>query len=72
MISFVVVPLLLTATLALRAVDRRKVLREVGPFLACVAYAKCFCDEEPISITIDNAKFKQQARYLFKRRQLER
>ena len=41
------------------------------PYLAYIAYAKGFCDEELISITYDNAMFKQQARYLVKRRQLE-
>ena len=39
------------------------------PYLAYIAYAKGFCDEELISITNDNAMFKQQARYLVKRRQ---
>lgn len=39
--------------------------------LAYIAYAKGFCDEELIAITNDNAMFKQQARYLVKRRQLE-
>jgi clathrin heavy chain len=41
------------------------------PYLAYIAYAKGFCDEELISITNDNSMFKQQARYLVKRRQLE-
>ncbi|KAF8518034.1 hypothetical protein BU17DRAFT_76299 [Hysterangium stoloniferum] len=41
------------------------------PYLAYIAYAKGFCDEELISITNDNAMFKHQARYLVKRRQLE-
>ena len=41
------------------------------PYLAYIAYAKGFCDEELIAITNDNAMFKQQARYLVKRRQLE-
>ncbi|KAI0285915.1 clathrin heavy chain 1 [Russula aff. rugulosa BPL654] len=38
------------------------------PYLAYIAYAKGFCDEELISITNDNTMFKQQARYLVKRR----
>ena len=41
------------------------------PFLAYIAYAKGFCDDELISITNDNAMFKHQARYLVKRRRLE-
>lgn len=41
------------------------------PYLAYIAYAKGFCDDELISITNDNSMFKQQARYLVKRRQLE-
>jgi hypothetical protein len=32
-------------------------------------YAKCFCDDELIAITNNNSMFKQQARYLVKRRQ---
>ncbi|KAJ7074901.1 hypothetical protein B0H15DRAFT_868488 [Mycena belliarum] len=39
------------------------------PYLAYIAYAKGFCDEELISITNENSMFKQQARYLVKRRQ---
>jgi hypothetical protein len=39
--------------------------------LAYIAYVKGFCDDELISITNDNSMFKQQARYLMKRRQLE-
>ncbi|KAF8159760.1 hypothetical protein B0H34DRAFT_858496 [Crassisporium funariophilum] len=39
------------------------------PYLAYIAYAKGLCDEELISITNDNSMFKQQARYLIKRRQ---
>ena len=39
------------------------------PYLAYIAYAKGFCDEELIAITNDNSMFKQQARYLVKRRQ---
>jgi clathrin heavy chain len=38
------------------------------PYLAYIAYAKGFCDEELIAITNDNSMFKQQARYLVKRR----
>ena len=41
------------------------------PYLAFIAYAKGFCDDELISITNDNAMFKHQARYLVKRRRLE-
>jgi clathrin heavy chain len=41
------------------------------PHLAFIAYAKGFCDEELIAITNDNSMFKQQARYLVKRRQPE-
>ncbi|KZO92891.1 clathrin heavy chain [Calocera viscosa TUFC12733] len=41
------------------------------PYLAYIAYAKGFCDEELIAITNDNAMFRDQARYLVKRRQLD-
>ena len=41
------------------------------PSLAYIAYAKGFCDDELISLTNDNSMFKQQARYLVKRRQPE-
>ncbi|KAF9258879.1 clathrin heavy chain [Marasmius fiardii PR-910] len=41
------------------------------PSLAFIAYAKGFCDEELISLTNENQMFKQQARYLVKRRQPE-
>ncbi|POW02753.1 hypothetical protein PSHT_11983 [Puccinia striiformis] len=41
------------------------------PTLAYIAYARGFCDEELIRITNENSMFKQQARYLVKRRQLE-
>ena len=41
------------------------------PYLAFIAYAKGFCDEELIAITNENSMFKQQARYLVKRRQLD-
>jgi clathrin heavy chain len=39
------------------------------PYLAYIAYAKGMCDDELIAITNDNSMFKQQARYLVKRRQ---
>lgn len=38
------------------------------PYLAFIAFAKGFCDEELIAITNSNAMFKHQARYLVKRR----
>jgi clathrin heavy chain len=41
------------------------------PYLAYIAYAKGFCDEELVTITNDNSMFKHQARYLVKRRRLE-
>lgn len=41
------------------------------PYLAYIAYAKGFCDEELVGITNDNSMFKHQARYLVKRRRLE-
>ncbi|TFK91724.1 clathrin heavy chain [Polyporus arcularius HHB13444] len=41
------------------------------PYLAYIAYAKGFCDDELIHITNENAMFKQQARYLVRRRQLD-
>jgi len=41
------------------------------PTLAFIAYAKGFCDDELITITNDNGMFKNQARYLVKRRRLE-
>ena len=41
------------------------------PYLAYIAYAKGFCDDELIQITNDNSMFKHQARYLVKRRRLE-
>ncbi|UZJ52670.1 hypothetical protein CBS101457_001990 [Exobasidium rhododendri] len=41
------------------------------PYLAYIAYAKGFCDDELISITNDNTMFKHQARYLVMRRQLD-
>jgi clathrin heavy chain len=39
------------------------------PYLAYIAYAKGFCDDELIAITNENSMFKQQSRYLVKRRQ---
>ncbi|KAL8278246.1 hypothetical protein RQP46_009419 [Phenoliferia psychrophenolica] len=41
------------------------------PYLAYIAYAKGFCDDELIVITNDNQMFKHQARYLVRRRRLE-
>lgn len=41
------------------------------PYLAYIAYAKGFCDEELIAITNDNNMYKHQARYLVMRRQLD-
>lgn len=41
------------------------------PYLAYIAYAKGFCDEQLISITNDNTMYKHQARYLVMRRQLD-
>ncbi|KAG8880927.1 hypothetical protein FRB97_000320 [Tulasnella sp. 331] len=41
------------------------------PYLAYIAYAKGFCDDELIHITNENTMFKQQARYLVKRRRIE-
>ncbi|OSX64178.1 hypothetical protein POSPLADRAFT_1065482 [Postia placenta MAD-698-R-SB12] len=41
------------------------------PYLAYIAYAKGLCDDELIAITNENSMFKQQARYLVKRRQPE-
>ncbi|KAG8858441.1 hypothetical protein FRB91_009751 [Serendipita sp. 411] len=38
------------------------------PYLAYIAYAKGLCDDELIAITNDNSMYKQQARYLVKRR----
>jgi clathrin heavy chain len=38
------------------------------PSLAFIAYAKGFCDDELIALTNENSMFKQQARYLVKRR----
>ncbi|PPQ65881.1 hypothetical protein CVT24_011212 [Panaeolus cyanescens] len=39
------------------------------PYLAYIAYAKGLCDDELIAITNSNAMFKEQARYLVKRRE---
>jgi clathrin heavy chain len=41
------------------------------PYLAYIAYAKGFCDDELVSITNDNSMFKHQARYLVRRRRPE-
>ena len=41
------------------------------PYLAYIAYAKGFCDDELIAITNENSMFKQQARYLVKRREAD-
>ncbi len=41
------------------------------PYLAYIAYAKGFCDDELIAITNANSMFKHQARYLVKRSRLE-
>lgn len=41
------------------------------PYLAYIAYAKGLCDEELIAITNENSMFKQQARYLVKRREAD-
>ncbi|KAF8920783.1 clathrin heavy chain 1 [Mucidula mucida] len=41
------------------------------PYLAYIAYAKGFCDEELVAITNENSMFKQQARYLVKRREAD-
>ena len=48
-----------------------KLSEKRDPYLAHIAYVKGFCDEELIAITNDNSMFKQQARYLVKRRELE-
>ena len=48
-----------------------KFLEARDPYLAYIVYAKGFCDEELIAITNENSMFKQQARYLVKRRQPE-
>ena len=41
------------------------------PYLAYIAYAKGFCDEELLEITNENSMFKHQARYLVLRRDPE-
>ena len=41
------------------------------PYLAYIAYAKGFCDDELIHITNENSMYKHQARYLVKRRDKE-
>ncbi|WFD08329.1 Clathrin heavy chain [Malassezia vespertilionis] len=39
------------------------------PYLAYIAYAKGYCDDELIAITNDNSMYKHQARYLVLRRE---
>ncbi|ODO11264.1 hypothetical protein I350_00039 [Cryptococcus amylolentus CBS 6273] len=41
------------------------------PYLAYIAYAKGFCDDELINITNENQMYKHQARYLVKRRDID-
>ena len=41
------------------------------PYLAYIAYAKGFCDDELLAITNDNSMYKHQARYLVLRRNPE-
>lgn len=41
------------------------------PYLAYIAYAKGFCDDELINVTNDNQMYKHQARYLVKRRDVD-
>ncbi|TIC24772.1 clathrin heavy chain [Wallemia mellicola] len=41
------------------------------PYLAFIAFAKGFCDDELIYITNENGMYKHQARYLVKRRDLD-
>ncbi|WFD44415.1 Clathrin heavy chain [Malassezia psittaci] len=41
------------------------------PYLAYIAYAKGFCDDELVAITNENSMFKHQARYLVLRRDLD-
>ena len=41
------------------------------PYLAYIAYAKGFCDEELIHITNENQMYKHQARYLVRRREID-
>jgi clathrin heavy chain len=41
------------------------------PYLAYIAYARGFCDDELIALTNENSLFKHQARYLVKRRRAE-
>ncbi|KAG6824726.1 hypothetical protein H0H92_006017 [Tricholoma furcatifolium] len=48
-----------------------KFCKKRDPYLVYIAYAKGLCDDELIAITNDNSMFKQQARYLVKRRQPE-
>ena len=39
--------------------------------MAYIAYAKGFCDDELIAVTNENSMYKQQARYLVRRRRPE-
>ncbi|TXT13046.1 hypothetical protein VHUM_01447 [Vanrija humicola] len=41
------------------------------PYLAYIAYAKGFCDDELINVTNENQMYKHQARYLVKRRDVD-
>lgn len=41
------------------------------PYLAYIAYAKGFCDDDLIRITNENQMYKHQARYLVKRRDVD-
>lgn len=41
------------------------------PYLAYIAYAKGFCDDELIHVTNENQMYKHQARYLVKRRDVD-
>ncbi|WFD29954.1 Clathrin heavy chain [Malassezia sp. CBS 17886] len=41
------------------------------PYLAYIAYAKGFCDDELLAVTDDNSMYKHQARYLVLRREPE-
>ncbi|WFD00087.1 Clathrin heavy chain [Malassezia yamatoensis] len=41
------------------------------PYLAYIAYAKGFCDDELVALTNENSMFKHQARYLVLRRDLD-
>lgn len=48
-----------------------KYCEKKNPYLAIIAYEKGLCDEELFSLTNDNSMFKQQARYLMKRKSLD-